>query len=79
MATEFRTTATANTGTTAVTVYTASAGISSSTIIGFSIANVGTSTIEVDAKISINGAANAVHLVKDAPVPVGSALVAAGS
>ncbi len=56
-------------GTSAVTLRTAN---SDDAIVGIMIANVATSQINVE--VYINDGSNDIHLVKDAPIPVGSSL-----
>jgi len=67
----------ASIGTTATTVYTVPA-VTTSTVIGLSVANVTTSQIYVDVTLTDTSAAKTVYLVKGAPVPVGSSLVVVG-
>jgi len=57
------------TGTSAATLFTAN---SNDTIVGISIANVLTSA--VNASVFINDGTNDFYLVKNAPIPSGSAL-----
>lgn len=57
--------------TTEATVLTGPAA-TETTVIGLSIANTGTSAATVSVKL------NTAYIVKDAPVPVGGALVAVG-
>lgn len=47
------------------------------TVIGLSLANVGTATVMASVKLNKNGAAS-VFLVKDAVVPLGGALIVVG-
>lgn len=47
------------------------------TIIGLSLANVGTATVTASVKLNKNGAAS-VFLIKDAIVPLGGALIVVG-
>jgi hypothetical protein len=56
-------------GTSAVTLVTAD---SYDTIVGISVANVSTSSVNVE--VYINDGVNDIHLVKDAPIPQGSQL-----
>ena len=58
-----------NVGTTAETIYTAD---SNDTIVGISVANVASSTINVSVFITSGG--NDIHLIKDTPIVQGSAL-----
>ena len=58
-----------NVGTSPVSVYTAD---SYDTIVGIALTNVSGSSINVDCYI--NDGANDIHLVKSAPIPVGSQL-----
>jgi hypothetical protein len=69
MAQNFRRYTNNNVGTSAATVFTAN---SYDTIVGIYVANVtGSSVI---ASVYINDGTNDIHLVKDAPIPSGSAL-----
>lgn len=56
-------------GTSAATLFTAN---SYDTVVGISVANITSSAINVD--VYINDASNDIYLVKDAPIPAGSAL-----
>ena len=56
-------------GTSAVTLRTAN---SDDTLVGISVANVTSSQVTVE--VYINDGSNDIHLVKDAPIPSGSAL-----
>ena len=58
-----------NVGTTAQTIYTAD---SNDTIVGISVANVASATINVSVFISSGG--EDLHLIKDTPIVQGSAL-----
>lgn len=49
----------------------------SHTVIGLSLANVGTATVTASVKLNKNGAAS-VFLIKDALVPLGGALIVVG-
>ena len=68
-------------GTSAATIYTCPAS-TETTIIGLSVANIVTSQITVSVKLNgagrTSGAVDDVHLVKDAPIPVGGTLVVVG-
>tara|TARA_R100000329_G_scaffold53149_1_gene48779 strand:- start:235 stop:579 length:345 start_codon:yes stop_codon:yes gene_type:complete len=68
-------------GTGAATIYTCPAS-TETTVIGMSIANIVTSQITVSVKLNgsgrSSGAVDNVHLVKDAPIPVGGTLVVIG-
>jgi len=57
--------------TTETTVFTGPAS-TQTTVIGFSIANTSTETVFVDVKL------NLAHMVKQAPIPAGGALVVVG-
>ena len=61
---------------TDMTIYTCPAS-TETTIIGMTIANIATSQITVDVKL-VNNDGDNVFLIKDAPIPVGSALVPIG-
>ena len=63
-------------GTGAATIYTCP-GSTETTIIGLSIANITSSSIDVDVQIENNDGDN-IYIVKAAPVPVGSSLVVIG-
>ena len=69
MAQNFRRNTSNNVGTSPVSVYTAD---SFDTIVGIALTNVHSSSINVDCYI--NDGANDRHLVKSAPIPVGSQL-----
>lgn len=56
-------------GTSAATLFTAN---SYDTVVGISVSNITGSTINVD--VYINDGANDIYMVKDAPIPPGSAL-----
>ena len=56
-------------GTSAATLFTAN---SYDTVVGISVANITASAIIVS--VYINDASNDIYLVKDAPIPAGSAL-----
>ena len=68
-------------GTSTATVFTCGSS-TESTIIGLSVANRVTSQIlvdvELDASSRTSGSEDKVFLVKDAPIPVGGALVVIG-
>ena len=69
MAQNFRRYTSNDVGTSAQTLFTAN---SFDTVVGISVANVTTSA--VNASVYINDGSNDIYLVKDAPIPVGSAL-----
>ena len=69
MAQNFRRYTFNNIGTSAETLFTAD---SYDTVVGISVANVATTS--VIASVYINDGTNDIYLVKDAPIPVGSAL-----
>ena len=69
MAQNFRRYTSNNVGTSAATIFTAN---SYDTIVGLSVSKVATSQSVVS--VYINDGSNDIYLVKDAPVPVGSAL-----
>ena len=68
-------------GTGAAPIYTCPSS-TETTVIGMSIANIVTSQITVSVKLNgsgrTSGAVDNVHLVKDAPIPVGGTLVVIG-
>lgn len=61
--------------TTQTTVYTAPSA-TQSTVIGMSVANTAASTASVSIQVTMG--ATTVYLVKNAPVPVGGAIVPVG-
>ena len=69
MAQNFRRYTSNNVGTSAATLFTAN---SYDTVVGISVANVTASS--VIASVYINDGSNDIYLVKDAPIPSGSAL-----
>lgn len=75
MASTFKNAVSAAVGTTLVDVYTAPA-LTSTTIIGLSIANINTVAITVSVKLTKG--ATVVYLIKDAPVALGGSLVVVG-
>tara|TARA_R100001082_G_scaffold74086_1_gene42729 strand:+ start:271 stop:615 length:345 start_codon:yes stop_codon:yes gene_type:complete len=61
-------------GTGATAIYTATSSTYNA-VVGISLANVHTAAINVSAYVDVGGAGtNLVYLIKDAPLPVGSAL-----
>lgn len=69
MAQNFRRYTSKSVGTSATSVYTAN---SYDTIVGISVANIGTSSVLAD--VIINDGSNDIYLVKQAPIPTGSSL-----
>jgi hypothetical protein len=69
MAQNFRRYTSNDVGTSAATLFTAN---SYDTVVGISVANVTTSA--VNASVYINDGSNDIYLIKDAPIPTGSAL-----
>ena len=69
MAQNFRRYTSNDVGTSAATLFTAN---SFDTVVGISVANVTTSA--VNASVYINDGSNDIYLIKDAPIPTGSAL-----
>ena len=69
MAQNFRRYTSNSVGTSAATIFTAN---SYDTIVGIYVANVTSSS--VIAQVYINDGTNDIHLIKDAPIPAGSAL-----
>ena len=69
------TNATARNHTSLSAVYTCS-NTNGATVIGLSIANVHTGAITASAVL--NDGTNDIHLIKDAPIPVGGSLVVGG-
>jgi hypothetical protein len=75
MANSFKNSAVANIGTTASTVYTTPSA-TTSTVIGFTVANVSNSPITVNIYLTIGG--SDFYLIKNAVIPVGGAIVPVG-
>ena len=69
MAQNFRRYTSNDVGTSAATLFTAN---SYDTVVGISVANITTSSVV--ASVYINDGSNDIYLVKNAPIPVGSAL-----
>lgn len=69
MAQNFRRYTANSIGASAVTLFTAD---SFDTVVGISVANITGSSVNVE--VFINDGSNDIHLVKDAPIPPGSAL-----
>ena len=69
MAQNFRRYTKNDVGTSAQTLFTAD---SYDTVVGISVANITTSSVV--ASVYINDGSNDIYLVKDAPIPAGSAL-----
>ncbi len=69
MAQNFRRYTSNDVGASAATLFTAN---SFDTVVGISVANVTASA--VNASVYINDGANDIYLIKDAPIPAGSAL-----
>jgi hypothetical protein len=69
MAQNFRRYTSNNVGTSAATLFTAD---SYDTVVGISVANITASA--VTASVYINDGSNDIYLIKDAPIPSGSAL-----
>ena len=69
MAQNFRRYTSNDIGTAAATLFTAD---SYDTVVGISVANISASA--VTASVYINDGSNDIYLVKDAPIPAGSAL-----
>ena len=76
MANSFKTVTDTAVGTSPATIYTCPSA-TETTIIGLNVANILSVSITVDVQLENNDGDN-VYLVKDAVVPVGSALVAVG-
>ena len=69
MAQNFRRYTSNDVGTSAATLFTAD---SYDTVVGISVSNVTSSA--VNASVYINDGSNDIYLIKDAPIPTGSAL-----
>ena len=72
MAQNFRRYTSNDVGTSAAAIPSGAAFDSYDTVVGISVANVTTSS--VTASVYINDGSNDIYLVKDAPIPSGSAL-----
>lgn len=75
MANTFKNAASANVGTSSVTIYTAPAS-TTTTIIGLTVANTYTAPIYVNVFVSISGVDY--YLIKQGAVPIGGSLVPVG-
>ena len=76
MANAFKTVTDTAVGTSPATIYTCPAS-TETTVIGMNVANILSTGITVDIQF-VNDDGDNVYIVKDAPVPVGGALVAVG-
>ena len=81
MANSFKSKTDTAVGTSPATIYTCPSS-TETTIIGLTVANIHTSQIEIDVQLDAStrtsGAQDSVYLIKDAPIPVGSSLIAVG-
>jgi hypothetical protein len=75
MASAFKNALAASVGTVSTDIYTAPA-LTSTTVIGLSIAN--TTTVDITASATVTKGGTTVHLVKNGPIPSGGALVLFG-
>ena len=76
MASTFKNSVTGRIGTESRRVYIAP-GATTTTVIGLSLANISTSGVEANVFMKVNTSFQA-HMVKNAPIPVGGALVVIG-
>ena len=76
MANAFKLVTDTGVGTAAATVYTCPSA-TETTIIGLNLANIVSSAVQVSVQLENNDGDN-IYLIKDAPVPIGSSLVAVG-
>lgn len=76
MANAFKLVTDTGVGTAAATVYTCPSA-TETTIIGLNLANIVSSSVQVSVQLENNDGDN-IYLIKDAPVPIGSSLVAVG-
>ena len=76
MANTFKSTITANIGTSETASYTAPAS-TTTTIIGFTVSNTTINQVHVDVRFRKSGGTFA-YMVKGAPIPVGGSLVVVG-
>lgn len=77
MANTFKNAQSVNVGTSAVSVYTTPSS-TTTTIIGLSLANVSGSSITATVEVTDTSASTTAKVVKNAPIPIGSSLVAVG-
>lgn len=75
MASSFKSYANSAIGVANTTVFTAT---TSTTVIGFSMANVADVAVTASAFVSKSGAGTS-YIVKDAPIPLGGSMIAIGS
>ena len=76
MASTFKNSVTGSIGTESHRVYVAP-GSTTTTVIGLSLANISGAGVEANVIMKVNTSSQA-HMVKNAPIPVGSALVVIG-
>tara|TARA_B000000532_G_C18821637_1_gene386198 strand:- start:80 stop:409 length:330 start_codon:yes stop_codon:yes gene_type:complete len=76
MANAFKLVTDTGVGTSPATVYTCPSA-TETTIIGLNLANIVSSSVQVSVQLENNDGDN-IYLIKDAPVPIGSSLVAVG-
>ena len=76
MANDFKVVTDTAVGTSPATIYTCPSA-TQTTVIGLTVANIVTSQILISVQLENNDGDN-VYLIKDAPVPVGSAIVPVG-
>ena len=76
MANAFKLVTDTSVGTSPATVYTCPSA-TETTIIGLNLANIVSSGVQVSVQLENNDGDN-IYLIKDAPVPIGSSLVAVG-
>ena len=77
MANTFKNKQSVNVGTSAVSLYTTPSA-TTTTIIGLTLANVTGSAIEATVEVTDTSASTTAKIIKSAPIPVGSSLVAVG-
>ena len=78
MANTFKNNPTSGIGTTEEVIYTAPAG-TTATVIGLTLANTTVDqNVMIAVKLNTDSTSDDVHLVKNAPVPVGSSFVVVG-
>ena len=77
MANTFKNKQSVNVGTSAVSLYTTPSS-TTTTIIGLTLANVTGSAIEATVEVTDTSASTTAKIIKSAPIPVGSSLVAVG-
>ena len=77
MANTFKNKQSVNVGTSTVSIYTAPSS-TTTTLIGLTLANVSGASITATVAVTDTSASTTANIIKNAPIPVGSSLVAVG-